>query len=127
MRPLFIFSIFFFITACGNDKMVSNRSQSSNGVAQSSGLLSIPAPGMLGGGPILTYNNTRLHMGTLSNQASGQLSALMNGQTNIAPISRDYTSIIYRVHFSGLPTQGPCSTNPMAQCSVINLESLSAY
>jgi hypothetical protein len=96
-------------------------------MGENSGILSIPASGVLGGGPTLSYNNTRFHMGSLSQQASGHLSALMNGQINIAPISRDYTSIKYRVNFSGLTTQGPCSTNPMAQCPVINLESLTAY
>jgi hypothetical protein len=126
MRLFFLFSLLFLIS-CGNDKVVSNKSQTSNGMGENSGILSIPASGVLGGGPTLSYNNTRFHMGSLSQQASGHLSALMNGQINIAPISRDYTSIKYRVNFSGLTTQGPCSTNPMAQCPVINLESLTAY
>lgn len=127
MKFIFLLFSLFILVSCGNDKLTSNQSQSSSGLSGNTGTLSLPAPGLAGGSITLSYGSSNLMMGTLSQEASSYLNALYSGQINVRPISQDYYSTKYRVHFSGTPTQGRCPFNPTAQCPVINLQTLQAY
>lgn len=126
---LLILCLLFALAGCGNEQ--KQRQQTINtsspyGV-ENNGIISIPAPGIVGATPSLMYGNSYSQIGTLSNEASIYIQALSHQQINVAPLSYDTSSIKYRVNFTGTFVKGPCPTNPTYQCDLINLQSLRAY
>ncbi len=117
----------FLIVACGNEEVSKAKSQSTNSLAQNSGILSIPHPNIVGGGAIIKFNNSDFYLGRMSEQSTQYYIALKNGNIFVPPIYRDQVETGYRIHFVGSPTKGPCPFNGLAECSVINVESMRAY
>jgi hypothetical protein len=92
------------------------------------GTLSIPKPGVIGGGVNLAYANVNYQMSNDSAQVSKTyVDSLYYNQVNIAPITQTNTSKTYRVRFSGNFLQGSCPLNPSSNCPLVRFETLSAY
>jgi hypothetical protein len=121
-------SLFVFIlVSCGKEETLKEKSQTSNNLSQSYGVLIIPAPDVVGGGTSIKYGNSDYYLGKMSQEATQYFIALKSGNIFVPPIYQDRSSTHYRINFIGSPTKGPCSFNPTAQCSVINVESMKAY
>lgn len=126
MKVTALLFLIVFSAACGSEK--SNNSGSTvDAYGQKLGILSIPAPGVYGGGPSILYGNSNLQVANSSPAASNYLSMLDSGQVNIIPLRNTSVANQYRVRFVGSIGQGPCPINPMAVCSVVNLDSIQAY
>jgi hypothetical protein len=126
MRFVFLISL-FIVMSCGKENLNSNQSQSSNNLGQSTGILNIAKPGVIPGNPSLTIGSSSIVLGTLSQQASSYVNALRDNQVYVMPISQDTLTIKYRVRYTGNQVQDKCPFNPMAQCTVMNLQYLEAY
>jgi hypothetical protein len=128
MKSIFLISLLALVS-CGNEQKQrqQNIKTSSPYGIENNGVISIPAPGIVGATPSLMYGNSYSQIGILSNEASIYIQALSHQQINVAPLSYDTSSIKYRVNFSGTFVKGPCPTNPTYQCDLINLQSLRAY
>ena len=123
---LFIITLLLLV-ACGKEKPSGLSSSSSPYGAENNGVLSIPAPGMVGGGPTIMYGNSYMQMGQVSPEAGLYIDRLRNRRINIAALSIDAGSTKYRVNFTGTMGSGQCPFNPTAICSIVNLQSLRAY
>jgi hypothetical protein len=123
-----ILSLFILtLISCGKEKVSKEKSQNTNNLSQSYGVLIIPAPDVVGGGTSIKYGNSDYYLGKMSQEATQYFIALKSGNIFVRPIYQDRSSTHYRINFIGSPTKGPCSFNPTAQCSVINVESMQAY
>lgn len=127
MKLVLLISLTFLFAACGKDHLSSPQSQSSNNLNAQMGILSIPLPGVVGGGPSLRIGSRDVIIGSLSQQASNHLNGLRSGQISVFPVSQSSITKNYNAKYIGTETSAQCPFNPMAQCNVINLEFLEAY
>jgi hypothetical protein len=128
MKSIFLL-LLITVVGCGNDQQQRLRqiNTSSPFGVENNGVLSVPAPGIVGATATLMYGNSYSQVGNLSAEASAYMEALAHQQVNVAPLSYDTTSIKYRVNFIGTFVRGPCPMNPNYPCDLINLQSLKAY
>lgn len=120
--------LLLFIAACGKDNS-SNGSSSISALTVDS-TLTVPASGMVGGSTTLLYNGQSypINYQACPQQVQQYLSALTSNQIPISPISNTYYGRTYRVKVGGVNiVNAQCPFNPTAQCSVVNLSSISAY
>ena len=121
------------LVACGKESKTSFSSSSTqltvNGLSLTTSIVSIPAAGVVGGGPSILINGTsyQIDSSTSSSNASQYLLALSYGRAGVTPISQDNYSTKYRVGYLGSIVQGACTFNPTATCSNAVLTQLIAY
>ena len=113
--------------SCGKTNQTSGA-DSNNLSSLMEGTLSIPKPGVVGGGVNLAYANVNYQMSNDSAQVSKTyIDSLYYNQVNVAPISQTSTAKTYRVRFSGSFIQGSCPLNPSANCPLVRFDNLNVY
>lgn len=116
---------FLFLFSCGKTNFDEAEKQDDLKI----GTLSIPAQGIVGGGPSLFYNNESYQIDFNSSSAAvyEYVQKVSNGEVGVQAISNNNYSKTYNVKFSGSFIESQCTFNPTAVCTNASLTSLSAY
>ncbi len=125
MRFFLFLPTLLLLLACGNEGKLHSkvRATASEGLNAQSGTLVLPETG----NPTIIYNEKELHMGTISPEVEKTIVGLTVGDLKVEPYSVDSGVTKYRVNFVGDIQQGACPLAPKAECTIVNLKTLTPY
>jgi hypothetical protein len=131
MKILSLLILLLTFVSCGKDTKTNSTSNtlSVNGIQLNTATISVPAPGMVGGGISIEINGKSYQIDSSKSSSDVQLylQALYNGRTGVTPTSTDHYSTKYKGAYAGSLQQGACTFNPMATCTNAVLTQLMAY
>lgn len=125
---LVILSALFVFISCGQQEQQQNQN-SQVSANQITGILSIPKPGLMGGGSMVKYQGQSYQVSiNSSNQTSmNYINQIWNNGTTVQPVSQSNSYIDYNASFSGQLINEQCTFNPMAQCQNFRIDSIRIY
>lgn len=126
--------ILLSLASCGKDSKTNSFESKStlNGYTFDNfktAVMSVPAPGMVGGGISITINGKDYQIDSPSSSVEVQkvMAAAWDDKLPVSPLSKDRYSTNYRVAYLGSLQEGKCTFNPMATCTNAVLSQLIAY
>lgn len=125
---IIVLSSLLLLLSCGQDQTQENQSGQVS-ANQITGILSIPKPGVLGGGPMVEFQGKGYQISTSSsNQTSwSYITQISNSGTNVQPVRQTSSYTDYNATFSGQIIKESCTFNPMAQCENFKLDSIRIF